>query len=229
MQRKNLNFLRAMETTPSYEYHPLANLFPLMAEAEIDELAENIRVNGLTYPIVLYEDKILDGRNRYLACQQAGVTPEFSEFSGDDPIQFVLSVNLHRRHLTIAQRAEIADKLATLPQGARTDLASNESRLSQQQAADAMQVSRSSVGRARAARRRREAAKFESPSESNGDHDEEATNNVTPFSDERSRPISDEEKWVRQFKHLVKYLSEEFKKPPVQIRACIRDYLADHR
>ncbi len=222
-----------METNPDYEYHPLAKLFPLMSKAEIDELAEDIKVNGLTYPIVLYEGKILDGRNRYLACQKAGVTPEFSEYPGNEPIQFVLSLNLKRRHLTTQQRAEIADKLATLPQGARTDLASNETRLSQQQAADAMSVSRSTVQRARAERLRiasvESTAEPEPPSESNGDHNEKPTSKITPFSDERSRPISDEEKWVRQFKHLVKYLSEEFKKPPVEIRACIRDYLADHR
>jgi ParB-like chromosome segregation protein Spo0J len=137
-----------METTPDYEYHPIANVFPLMTNAELNELAEDIKANGLTCPIILYQGKILDGRNRYLACLKAGVTPDFWEYPGDTPVQFVLSLNLHRRHLTISQRAAIAAELATLPQGARTDLASNEARFSQQQAGDAINVSRSSVQRA---------------------------------------------------------------------------------
>jgi ParB-like chromosome segregation protein Spo0J len=137
-----------METTPEYEYHRLSNLFPLMTDSEIAKLAEDIKVNGLAFPIILYDGKILDGRNRYLACRKAGVQPDFWEYEGDAPIQFVLSLNLERRHLTISQRAAIAAELATLPQGARTDLASNEARFSQQQAGDAMDVSRSSVQRA---------------------------------------------------------------------------------
>ena len=141
-----------MSKPPNYEFHPLANLFPLLGDEELDVLAEDIKVNGLTVPIILYQGKILDGRNRYLACQRAGVIPKFREYIDDTPLAFVLSINLQRRHLTIQQRAEIADKLATLPQGARTDLASNEARFSQQQAADAMEISRSSVQRVRAER-----------------------------------------------------------------------------
>jgi hypothetical protein len=83
-----------MKKPPKYEYHDIANVFPLMTEAELDELAKDIKANGLTCPIVLYDDKILDGRNRYLACQKAGVTPKFWEYPGDTPIQFVLSIAL---------------------------------------------------------------------------------------------------------------------------------------
>jgi hypothetical protein len=232
-----------------YEYHPIANLFPLMTEAELEVLAEDIKANGLKVRILLYEGKILDGRNRYLACLKAKVRPLFQKFTQIDPVRWCLSLNLHRRHLTTSQRAAIAAELATLPQGARTDLASNEARMSQQQAADIMTVSRSSVQRAREVREadpelhekvkagevsRADAERIidagsDPPSESNGDHKQEAASNVTPFSDERSRPLSDEEKWVRQFKNLVKDLSEEFRKPPVEIRGCIRQYLEDHR
>jgi ParB-like chromosome segregation protein Spo0J len=132
---------------PEYAYHPY-NVFPVISDAEIDELAEDIKTNGLTHPIILFEGKILDGRNRYLACKKADVIPDFFEYPGDTPIQFSLSLNLHRRHLTLSQRAAIAVELATLPQGARTDLASNEARFSQSQAADIMDVSRSTVQRA---------------------------------------------------------------------------------
>jgi hypothetical protein len=136
-----------MNTFPEYYYHPF-NVFPVISDAELDELAEDIKANGLTHPIIVYEGKILDGRNRYLACKIAGVTPDFFEYLGDTPIQFSLSLNLHRRHLTTSQRAAIAVELATLPQGARTDLASNEARFSQSEAADIMTVSRSTVQRA---------------------------------------------------------------------------------
>jgi hypothetical protein len=106
-----------------YEFHPIANIFPLMSDEELDVLAEDITANGLTFHIILYEGKILDARNRYLACQRAGVEPGFSEYDGDTPIQFVLSLNLHRRHLTISQRAAIAAELATLQDGQRADYA----------------------------------------------------------------------------------------------------------
>ena len=137
-----------METFPEYEFHRISQVFPLISDAEIDELAEDIKANGLTHPIILFEEKILDGRNRYLACKKGGVEPTFCEYTGDTPIQFSLSLNLHRRHLTLSQRAAIAVELATLPQGARTDLASNEARFSQSEAADTMDVSRSTVQRA---------------------------------------------------------------------------------
>ena len=58
--------------------------------------------------------RILDGRNRYLACQQLEIEPRFAEWAGEgDPTVWVLSEDLHRRHLTASQRAAIA--VAALP------------------------------------------------------------------------------------------------------------------
>jgi hypothetical protein len=92
------------------EFHPAAALFPLMDVdgADFGELVEDIRAHGLLQPIVRFEGKILDGRNRLRACRHASVEPRFEGWSGESPTAYVLSLNLHRRHLTDGQRAAIA-------------------------------------------------------------------------------------------------------------------------
>ena len=99
------------------KFHELANIFPLLSEEELAELRADIEKNGLTDPITLYEGKVLDGRNRATACEMAGITPTTIEYTGDDPVAFVLSKNIHRRHLTESQRAMAAEKLANIQQG----------------------------------------------------------------------------------------------------------------
>jgi hypothetical protein len=101
--------------------HPAAELFPMMPEEDLADLAEDIKANGQRHPIVVIDGGgewlILDGRNRYEACRIAGVTPSQTVWSGTDPIAFVLSLNLHRRHLTESQRAMVAAKIANLRKG----------------------------------------------------------------------------------------------------------------
>jgi hypothetical protein len=89
--------------------HPLAETYPPMSEAEMEALVADIAARGLQRPIVLHEGKILDGRNRYLACKKANVEPSFVEYEGDDPLGQVNSLNLNR-DLTAAQRAMVAAK-----------------------------------------------------------------------------------------------------------------------
>lgn len=100
-----------------YQDHPIAAIFPLMPKKDLAELAADIKQHGCLAPITLYEGKILDGRNRYRACKEADVEPKFREFATGDALTFVLSTNLHRRHLTVSQRAMIAAQLVKTQRG----------------------------------------------------------------------------------------------------------------
>jgi len=99
-------------------FHPLAEIFPILRGVHFDDLAEDIAVNGLHESIVTYEGKILDGRNRYLACLRAKVEPRFKEYTGADPLGYVVSLNLRRRHLDESQRGMVHARIATLRRGA---------------------------------------------------------------------------------------------------------------
>jgi hypothetical protein len=83
--------------------HPLADIFPMLTGDRLHDLAQDIKDHGLLDAIVMHEDKILDGRGRYLACEMAGVEPKFENYVGDDPVSYVVSHNLYRRHLTESQ------------------------------------------------------------------------------------------------------------------------------
>ena len=101
-----------------YEFHEAANIFPLMNSEEFDQLKADIEERGQKEYAVLFDGKIIDGRNRYRACQALGVECEFSELEEcDDPVAYVISANLHRRQLKTSQRAMCAAKLAGLPRG----------------------------------------------------------------------------------------------------------------
>ena len=103
------------------EIHAAANIFPMMSECEFAHFKQDIKKHGQKEWIALYQGKILDGRNRYKACIELGIEPELCEVDESkpnfDPIAYVLSHNLHRRHLTESQRSMVAGKLATLPRG----------------------------------------------------------------------------------------------------------------
>lgn len=91
----------------TYELHPLCTYFPRLSGAEFTTLCDDIKANGLRDPIVLHNKMILDGGNRYRACIEVGVKPRFRDFDGTNIVSFVLSANLHRRHLTPGQQAAI--------------------------------------------------------------------------------------------------------------------------
>jgi ParB-like chromosome segregation protein Spo0J len=96
----------------SYVAHPFANMFPMIEGREFDQLRDDIAQRGILEPIRLYQGMILDGRNRYAAAKAAG-----HQFSVDDFVQWegtvaeaeawVISTNLHRRHLSAKQKQEM--------------------------------------------------------------------------------------------------------------------------
>lgn len=86
--------------------HELSAAFPAMPANELAALTEDVRVNGQREPGVVFEGKVLDGWHRYQACSAAGLRFAFGELPRDaDPVAFVKSRNLHRRHMTDSQRA----------------------------------------------------------------------------------------------------------------------------
>lgn len=87
--------------------HPLANLFPKHSDAKLAELVEDIRARGQRKRAVLFQGKILDGRGRACACDELGTELQTEDYTGDDPLGEVLSLNLHRRDLTAADRREV--------------------------------------------------------------------------------------------------------------------------
>jgi len=88
-----------------YSRHALSAAFPSMPTSQFEELVEDIRVNGLVEPIILFENQILDGWHRWSACQRADREAKYTVYEGNNPVEYVKSKNLHRRHLTESQRA----------------------------------------------------------------------------------------------------------------------------
>jgi hypothetical protein len=115
--------------------HPAARLFPPMSESKLRELGEDIEENGLSSPIVLWQADenatavLLDGRNRLDAIEMvighpkvsrwsvtvdgwSGMTPSVITLAGHvDPYSYVISANIHRRHLNAEQKRDLIAKL----------------------------------------------------------------------------------------------------------------------
>jgi len=101
-----------------YPIHPAAELFPMMSETEFQAMKEDIRLHGQNDDVLIWNGQLLDGRNRLKACNELGIEPGWAELPKTiDPVDWVLSHNLHRRHLTTSQRAMVATNLATLRDG----------------------------------------------------------------------------------------------------------------
>lgn len=92
--------------------HPVANLFPMMTDEEYRALVDDMRQYGQREPIWTLNGAILDGRNRYRACDELGIEPYTDEYRGSMEmpalVGFVVSLNLKRRHLNSGQRSFVA-------------------------------------------------------------------------------------------------------------------------
>lgn len=134
----------------AYKEHPLSQILPMMSETELNDLAKDIRENGLRAPIILLGGQILDGRNRYKACQIAKTVPRFQPLNGGgDPLAFIISANVHRRHLTESQRAMIAAKLETMKHGGKRPEQAAPTEKTRAQVAKELDVSPRSVATAK--------------------------------------------------------------------------------
>ena len=89
------------------ELHPLSSLFPRMSGSEFEAFKDDIATNGQREPITIHNGLILDGGNRFRACIELNMEPDIKEFEGESIVAFILSANLHRRHLTAGQQAAI--------------------------------------------------------------------------------------------------------------------------
>lgn len=91
------------------DIHPLCDHFPPMSDLELTELADDIKANKLREPVRLYEGKILDGRNRYAALLSIGADIPYRVFTGTEAeaTVYVVSKNIHRRHLKAEKKAEL--------------------------------------------------------------------------------------------------------------------------
>lgn len=99
-----------MHPMPNVERHELSSLFARhdLKRKPFQDLVDDIKTNGLLFPITTFEEKILDGWNRYQACLEAGVEPRYCQLTQDqDPWSFVKGSNMLRRHMTPRQRVAI--------------------------------------------------------------------------------------------------------------------------
>lgn len=133
-----------------YTFHEVASVFPLMLDEAFAGLCEDIKQHGQIEPIWIYDNKILDGRNRYNVCKKLGIEPQILEWKGEekDLVPFVISLNLHRRHLNESQRAMVASTLANISHGGDRKLnqeANLPNKISQAEAAQLLNVSERSL------------------------------------------------------------------------------------
>jgi ParB-like chromosome segregation protein Spo0J len=135
--------------------HPAADLFPSMSETDLKALGEDIKAHGLLKRVAVIEDPndddkliLLDGRNRLDAMELVGLDIGFKDttwavfdedLSNFDPYSYIISTNIHRRHLTAEQRRELIAKLLKATPGK-----------SDRQIADTVKASPTTVGTVRA-------------------------------------------------------------------------------
>ncbi len=100
------------------DFHPFANDYPMLPESLIAIIVDDMQRNGFDpqFPIVTYQKKILEGRNRFVAAELADVKPTFVAFEGNDEEarEFVQRANDNRRHEQTDVIASRRDRIANL-------------------------------------------------------------------------------------------------------------------
>jgi len=97
--------VQAQHESRKYTLHPITDKFPEMSDAAYGELREDIKKNKQLVPIVALPDsRIIDGKHRFLACQELGIPPVVEVYEGPQDekslLEYVRSLNARRRHLT---------------------------------------------------------------------------------------------------------------------------------
>ncbi len=118
-----------------------------MSEAEFQALKADIDQYGQREPVWLYEGKVIDGRHRVRACDELGRQPRTEVYDGFDAVAFVVSLNLHRRHLSESQRSLVGAKIANLSHGQKR--ADTAIAVTQSDASAQLNVSEDSIQRAK--------------------------------------------------------------------------------
>lgn len=140
-----------MKSLAEIPIHPAANIFPMMGDDELQRLADDIKSHGQRESCVFYQGQLLDGRNRWRACELLGIEPEECVVEREDlePVAFCLSANLHRRHLRTSQRAMCAARLATRSRGKPDSNSPDLGNYTAEQAAELFAISTSMIEYAR--------------------------------------------------------------------------------
>jgi hypothetical protein len=135
----------------SLKPHPFSTIFPSATGDDYSQLVASIKkIKKLRYPIILYQNVILDGNQRIRACREARVEPPYIEFEGNDEaaLELVWDLNAARRQLTASQRAmSVAKYTLFYESGHRADLCPGTQVT--EKLAEKAGVSRSSVQRAK--------------------------------------------------------------------------------
>ncbi|MEU1309451.1 DUF5131 family protein [Streptomyces cinnamoneus] len=97
-----------------FEVHPFADAFPLLDGDEFTQMVADVKKNGLREPIILNHDGtlLIDGRNRYRACDAAGVDQVYeglgAHYTEPMILDLIVSKNMARRQLNPGQKALMA-------------------------------------------------------------------------------------------------------------------------
>lgn len=91
----------------------LANEYPMLADDQETDLIASVEANGVREPLILFEETLLDGRNRLasaIKCELEEIPVRYFTGTVEEAEDLIIDLNEKRRHLLPVQRAYIADK-----------------------------------------------------------------------------------------------------------------------